>query len=53
VYIPAAKKAYVTESGKKAYSAKGVKFVKMEGEYAVYEVGSGNYNFLSANTVQF
>ena len=45
VYIPATNKAQVTESGQKASSAKGVKFVKMEGEYAVFEVGSGSYNF--------
>jgi alpha-L-rhamnosidase len=47
VYIPATDKAQVTEGGNKASSAKGVKFVKMEGEYAVYQVGSGNYSFLS------
>jgi alpha-L-rhamnosidase len=47
VYIPATDKAQVTESGQKASSAKGVKFVKMDGEYAMYEVGSGNYSFLS------
>ena len=48
VYIPATGKAQVTESGQKASSAKGVKFLKMEGEYAVYEVGSGSYSFQSA-----
>ncbi|MDR1173014.1 MAG: glycoside hydrolase family 78 protein [Bacteroidales bacterium] len=47
VYIPATDKAQVTEGGLKASSAKGVKFVKMEGEYAVYRIGSGNYSFLS------
>jgi alpha-L-rhamnosidase len=48
VYIPATGKAQVTESGQKASSAKGVKFLRMEGEYAVYQVGSGNYSFMSA-----
>ncbi len=48
VYIPATDKAQVTEGGNKASSAKGIKFMKMEGEYAVYQVGSGNYSFLSA-----
>ena len=47
VYIPAKNKAQVTESGQKASSAKGVKFVKMDGEYAVYQVGSGSYSFRS------
>jgi alpha-L-rhamnosidase len=48
VYIPATDQAQVTEGGKKASSSKGVKFVKMEGDYAVYQVGSGNYSFSSA-----
>ena len=47
VYVPTTNKAQVTESGQKASSAKGVKFLKMEGEYAVYKVESGNYSFLS------
>jgi alpha-L-rhamnosidase len=47
VYIPATDKAQVTESGQKASSSDGVKFVKMDGDYAVYKVGSGNYSFLS------
>jgi alpha-L-rhamnosidase len=49
VYIPATNKKQVSESGKKASSAKGVKFIKMENNYAVYEVASGTYNF-SAKT---
>jgi len=49
VYIPARDKAQVTEGGQNASSAKGVKFLKIEGDYAVYEVGSGSYSFSSAN----
>jgi alpha-L-rhamnosidase len=45
VYIPAKNEKQITESGQKASSAKGVKLLKMEGEYAVYEVGSGSYSF--------
>ncbi|GHT69380.1 alpha-rhamnosidase [Bacteroidia bacterium] len=45
VYIPASKGKQVNESGQKASSAKGVKFVKTEGDYVVYEVGSGTYSF--------
>lgn len=47
IYIPATDKTQVTEGGKKASMAKGVKFVKMKGEYAVYEVRSGEYTFQS------
>jgi len=47
VYIPATDKHLVSENGKKASSAQGVKFLKMEGQYAVYEVGSGSYRFKS------
>ncbi len=47
VYIPSTNQANVTENGQKTSLSKGVKFVKMEGQYAVYEVGSGSYSFLS------
>lgn len=39
--------ARVTESGKPASEAKGVKFLRMENNAAVYAVGSGNYQFQS------
>ncbi|MCX6345986.1 MAG: family 78 glycoside hydrolase catalytic domain [Armatimonadetes bacterium] len=45
VYIPAKDPASVTESGKPAASAEGVKFMKMDGKCAVFEVGSGKYAF--------
>jgi len=38
----------VTESGKPAAKAEGVKFLRMENVAAVYEVGSGTYRFQSA-----
>jgi len=47
VYVPATDKVQVTEGGIKASSAKGVKFMKMEGDYAVFQVGSGSYSFRS------
>ena len=47
VYIPATNKKQVSESGQKASSAKGLKFVKMDGDYAVFEAGSGSYSFVS------
>ena len=52
VYIPATDKALVSEGGQKASAAKGVKFVKMEGDYAVYEVGSGSYSFFNNQNIK-
>jgi hypothetical protein len=46
VFVPAGK-ASVTESGKPAAAAKGVKFVRTENGRAVYELGSGEYAFQS------
>jgi alpha-L-rhamnosidase len=45
VYLPAADPAGITESGKPAAEAEGVKFLRMEQRAAVYEVGSGSYAF--------
>ena len=45
VYVPAKDAAGVTESGKPADQAQGVKFLRMESGAAVYEVGSGCYKF--------
>lgn len=45
VYVPAKDAAGVTESGKPAATADGVKFLRMENEAAVYAVGSGSYRF--------
>jgi len=45
VYVPATNKTQVTEGGVKATSAQGVRFMKMDGDYAVFEVGSGSYSF--------
>lgn len=49
VYIPAEDISEVTESGMSATASEGVKFLKTENGYAVYSVGSGNYNFQSGN----
>jgi alpha-L-rhamnosidase len=48
VYIPASSQNTITESGEKAASVKGIKFIKMEGSGAVYEIGSGAYSFTSS-----
>ena len=47
VYVPAKDAAVVTESGKPADKAEGVKFLRMENNAAVYAVGSGVYRFQS------
>lgn len=46
VYIPTSSKDKVAENGKSISFSKDVKFVRMDGDYAVFEVGSGNYSFL-------
>lgn len=47
VYMPAETEKAVTESAKRAVKSKGIKFLRMEKDRAVYEVGSGEYNFES------
>jgi len=47
VFVPAKDAASITESGKPAGEAEGVKFLRMENNAAVYAVGSGNYEFQS------
>ena len=47
VYVPAKNAESVTEDGKLAAQAKGVKLVKMENGRAVFSVGAGNYRFES------
>jgi alpha-L-rhamnosidase len=46
IYVPAASADEVSENGKPVNSSE-IKFVKMDGHYAVYEIGSGNYSFSS------
>lgn len=45
VFVPAKDAADVTESGKPANTAEGVKFLRMENHAAVYAVESGSYEF--------
>ncbi|MEI7900175.1 MAG: family 78 glycoside hydrolase catalytic domain [bacterium] len=49
VHVPAKAAAGVTESGKPAAQAAGVKFLRMENGAAVYEAGSGSYRFCSGS----
>jgi alpha-L-rhamnosidase len=47
VFVPAEAADAVLESGKPAANARGVKFLRTEGDRAVFEVGSGEYAFES------
>ncbi|HEY4789700.1 MAG TPA: family 78 glycoside hydrolase catalytic domain [Bacteroidales bacterium] len=47
VYIPAGSEKEVSENGKSASSAEGIRFLHMEGKLAVFEIGSGDYTFVS------
>jgi len=47
VYVPAHDANDVAESGKPAAQSEQVKFIRMEDGAAVYEIGSGNYTFVS------
>jgi len=47
VFVPAKNGAAVTEGGKPAGQAAGVRFVKFERDRAIFEIGSGEYHFAS------
>jgi alpha-L-rhamnosidase len=47
VYIPAKTTAEVTENGKAINDVKGVKLLRIENGRAIFEVGSGDYKFVS------
>ena len=47
VHVPAKDESAVTESGKPASNADGVKFLRMENNAATYSVGAGTYQFQS------
>jgi alpha-L-rhamnosidase len=48
VYVPTKDAASVTESAKPIAQAEGVKFLRTENNYAVYQIGSGTYQFESS-----
>jgi alpha-L-rhamnosidase len=50
VYIPAKDAESVNESDRPAGETPGVKYLRMEGGAAVYEIGSGSYHFISTMT---
>jgi alpha-L-rhamnosidase len=52
VYVPSKRQEEVTESGKPAASSAGVRFLRMENDSTVYEIGSGSYSFASPEPKQ-
>jgi alpha-L-rhamnosidase len=46
IYLPASSADAVTEGGRPARSASGLRFVRMEDSAAVFEAGSGEYRFV-------
>ena len=49
IYVPAADVVKVSENGKPAAKTPGVKFLRMENGAAVFEIGAGQYSFVSTN----
>ena len=47
VYVPDSNVAAISESGRAAGNADGVKFVRNEASAAVFEVGAGEYHFVA------
>ena len=47
VYLPVSKAGEVLENGKKIKPSENISFLKMEDEYAVYNISSGKYKFKS------
>ncbi len=47
IYVPTEDSASVTEGGRPAADAEGVKLLRKEGDVVVYEVGSGKYSFIA------
>ena len=45
IYVPAQSPDGITESGRPAAKATGVRLLRMQSGYAVFQVGSGTYRF--------
>jgi alpha-L-rhamnosidase len=48
IYLPADEVKNITESNKAVREQTGITFLRMEGRYAVLEIGSGDYDFHAA-----
>ncbi len=47
ISIPAVSEKMIFENGKPVSTVEGIRFIKMDGKTAVFEIGSGNYSFVS------
>ena len=47
VYVPTKDRSGITEGGQPVAQVKDVKFLNMQDDYAVYQIGSGSYRFKS------
>lgn len=47
IFIPTTDRNSITENGKRLVAQNGFKFLRNEAKYAVYEIGSGDYKFIS------
>lgn len=50
IYVPGGNIVNIKEGVKPATEAEGITFIEMQEETAVFEVGSGNYQFISSRT---
>jgi alpha-L-rhamnosidase len=48
IYIPTNDPASILESGRNIEKSTGIKFSRIENNLAIYEIGSGNYEFSSS-----
>jgi hypothetical protein len=51
IYVPTTNVSAITESGLPAASSPGVSYVGISNSYAIYTVGSGNYNWSSPYSI--
>jgi len=49
IYVPASSVDVISEGDQPAAKAEGLRFISMNGEYAVFEAGSGEYSFYVKN----
>lgn len=49
IFVPAASPDQVTEGRQPAITAEGIRFIRTEGDRAVFDVGSGTYHFRTEN----
>ena len=51
IYVPAKDVSHVTENGHSVEKTRGITFLRMENEFAVFDVDSGSYTFSSKTQI--